>query len=408
MRSATPKVLHRARRPLDARPRPRRGRAAGARHTLVVVGAGRDQVEEHLADDRRRAPCAVVQEEQRGSGHAAAVALARCPDARRARCCSSTATSRCCAADTLADARRAHRGRRHAADRAHRRGRRPRPGYGRIVRDADGVVPAIVEEKDADPTRARHRRDQRRDLRLRRRGARARRSARVGHRQRAGRAVPHRRPRAARRRRRAGRRRRRPPTAADVAGLQRPRAARRPPAHAQRPRARRADARRRRRSSTRPRPGSTSTAELAPDAVLQPGTQLLGATAVARGAVVGPDTTLIDCEVGEGATVIRIALRRSPSSAPAPPSARSAYLRPGTRLAPSGKVGAFVETKNADDRRRLEGAAPVLRGRRRRSASSANIGAATVFANYDGVTKHRTDDRLRTCASARTPCSSRP
>src|SRR5690606_33673698 len=45
--------------------------------------------------------------------------------------------------------------------------------------------------------------------------------------------------------------------------------------------------------------------ELAPDVTILPGTQLLGTTVVATGAVIGPDTTLTDVEVGESATVAR-------------------------------------------------------------------------------------------------------
>ena len=45
--------------------------------------------------------------------------------------------------------------------------------------------------------------------------------------------------------------------------------------------------------------------QLAPDVTLLPGTQLLGATVVAEDAVIGPDTTLKDCEIGAGARVVR-------------------------------------------------------------------------------------------------------
>jgi bifunctional UDP-N-acetylglucosamine pyrophosphorylase/glucosamine-1-phosphate N-acetyltransferase len=122
--------------------------------------------------------------------------------------------------------------------------------------------------------------------------------------------------------------------------------------------------------------------------VLQPGTQLLGATAVAAGAVVGPDTTLVDCEVGEGASVVRSHCRLSvigPEAEVGPFS----YLRPGSRLAHGAKVGAFVETKNAEvgegskvPHLSYVGDATIGRG--------SNVGAATVFVNYDGVAKHHT------------------
>jgi bifunctional UDP-N-acetylglucosamine pyrophosphorylase/glucosamine-1-phosphate N-acetyltransferase len=93
----------------------------------------------------------------------------------------------------------------------------------------------------------------------------------------------------------------------------------------------------------------------------------------------------------------------APSSARAPRSARSPTCAPGTRLAAGAKVGAFVETKNADvgegskvPHLSYVGDATIGRG--------ANIGAATVFVNYDGVAKHHTTSATRS-ASGRTRCS---
>src|SRR3712207_4409866 len=83
------------------------------------------------------------------------------------------------------------------------------------------------------------------------------------------------------------------------------------------------------------------------DAVLEPGTQLRGTTSVAGGAVVGPDTTLVDCTVETGAEVVRshcLGAVIGPDAAVGPFS----YLRPGTRLGRGSKVGAFVETKEAE------------------------------------------------------------
>ena len=66
------------------------------------------------------------------------------------------------------------------------------------------------------------------------------------------------------------------------------------------------------------------------------------------------------------------------------------YLRPGTVLGAGGKIGAFVETKNAEigDGAKVPhlsyvGDAEIGEG--------TNIGAGTIFANYDGVAKHRTN-----------------
>ena len=86
--------------------------------------------------------------------------------------------------------------------------------------------------------------------------------------------------------------------------------------------------------------------DLAPDVTLLPGTSLEGATSVAAGATIGPDTTLIDVEVGEGASVVRAHGSLSVIGAGAKVGPY-AYLRPGTMLGAGGKIGTFVETKNA-------------------------------------------------------------
>ena len=78
--------------------------------------------------------------------------------------------------------------------------------------------------------------------------------------------------------------------------------------------------------------------DLAADVTLLPGTSLEGATSVATGAVIGPDTTLRDVEVGENAHVIRTHGELSVINADAEvgPFAR---LRPGTVLGAHGKIG---------------------------------------------------------------------
>jgi bifunctional UDP-N-acetylglucosamine pyrophosphorylase/glucosamine-1-phosphate N-acetyltransferase len=127
---------------------------------------------------------------------------------------------------------------------------------------------------------------------------------------------------------------------------------------------------------------------LEPDVTLLPGVQLLGTTTVAEDAVVGPDSTLKDVEVGAGARVVRTHGELAVIGAGASVGPFS-YLRPGTELGAHGKIGAFVETKNAQIGEGAKvphlsyvGDATIGEG--------ANIGAGTVFANYDGVRKHRT------------------
>jgi bifunctional UDP-N-acetylglucosamine pyrophosphorylase/glucosamine-1-phosphate N-acetyltransferase len=125
--------------------------------------------------------------------------------------------------------------------------------------------------------------------------------------------------------------------------------------------------------------------DLAPDVTLLPGTSLEGATSIKAGATIGPDTTLIDVEVDERAVVSRTQASLSvigPDASVGP----FAYLRPGTVLGAAGKIGTFVETKNAKIGARAKvphlsyaGDAVI--------EEDANIGAGTIFANYDGVNK---------------------
>ena len=138
---------------------------------------------------------------------------------------------------------------------------------------------------------------------------------------------------------------------------------------------------------------------LAPDVTILPGTQLLGATVVAEDAVVGPDTTLKDCEIGAGARVVRThgELAVIGDGANVGPFS---YLRPGTKLGARGKIGAFVETKNS---RIGEGSkVPHLSYvGDAEIGDGTNIGAGTIVANYDGEKKHRTriGDRASTGAN---------
>jgi bifunctional UDP-N-acetylglucosamine pyrophosphorylase/glucosamine-1-phosphate N-acetyltransferase len=131
-----------------------------------------------------------------------------------------------------------------------------------------------------------------------------------------------------------------------------------------------------------------STATVASDVVLMPGTAISGTTTVATGAVIGPRTTLVDCTVGTGARVIESRATESIIGDGANVGPFT-FLRPGTKLLPDSKVGAYVEMKNATlgegskvPHLSYVGDAVIGEG--------SNIGAATIFVNYDGVEKHYT------------------
>ncbi|MEU5209460.1 bifunctional UDP-N-acetylglucosamine diphosphorylase/glucosamine-1-phosphate N-acetyltransferase GlmU [Streptomyces sp. NPDC020742] len=124
------------------------------------------------------------------------------------------------------------------------------------------------------------------------------------------------------------------------------------------------------------------------DAVVHPGTQLLGTTHLATGAEVGPQSRLADTSVGVDAVVsftVADGARIGAGAQVGP----YAYLRPGTDLGPKSKAGTYVEMKNASIGEGTKvphlsyvGDATI--------GEFTNIGAASVFVNYDGEAKHHT------------------
>ncbi|MBB3083231.1 bifunctional UDP-N-acetylglucosamine diphosphorylase/glucosamine-1-phosphate N-acetyltransferase GlmU [Geodermatophilus sabuli] len=382
MKSALPKVLH----PLGGRSMLGHVLAAAAplaaEHTVVVVGAGRETVEQHLAEV---APAArpVFQEKQRGSGHAAAVALAAVP-AIEGAVLLVNGDAPLLRPETVTALVQAHQAAGNVLTVLTAEVEDP-TGLGRIVRDADGAVRAIVEERDAT-SEQRALREINAGLYVGDSAALRRSLASLGEDNDQGEQY-----------------------LTDVLGLLVAEGGRVGGVRAEDPddvlgcNDRRELAARRRTLNDRVldelmRSGVTVvdpattwvdvTVSVAPDAVLEPGVQLQGATSVATGAVVGPDSTLRDTEVGEGASVVRSHVLGAVIGAESTVGPFS-YLRPGTRLGRGAKVGAFVETKNADvgegskvPHLSYVGDATIGEG--------ANIGAATVFVNYDGVAKHRT------------------
>ncbi|WP_404815408.1 bifunctional UDP-N-acetylglucosamine diphosphorylase/glucosamine-1-phosphate N-acetyltransferase GlmU [Streptomyces thermolineatus] len=124
------------------------------------------------------------------------------------------------------------------------------------------------------------------------------------------------------------------------------------------------------------------------DVLVHPNTRLYGATHLATGCEVGPDCTLTDTSVGAGARVQSTVADGAEIGEEAGVGP-FAYLRPGTRLGRKAKAGTYVEMKNAEvgegskvPHLSYVGDATI--------GEYSNIGAASVFVNYDGVEKHRT------------------
>jgi bifunctional UDP-N-acetylglucosamine pyrophosphorylase/glucosamine-1-phosphate N-acetyltransferase len=128
---------------------------------------------------------------------------------------------------------------------------------------------------------------------------------------------------------------------------------------------------------------------LEPDVTLWPGVDLHGATHVAGGASIGPHVTLTDTTVGADSQISRAVATQARIGAGVSVGP-FAYLRPGTVLADQVHIGTYVELKQAEvgtgtkvPHLTYVGDATI--------GEHSNIGAATVFVNYDGVDKHHTE-----------------
>jgi bifunctional UDP-N-acetylglucosamine pyrophosphorylase/glucosamine-1-phosphate N-acetyltransferase len=386
MKSATPKVLHTlcgrtmlghvmaASRELDPE------------HLVVVVGHGREQVSAHLTEIDPAAR-AVVQDEQHGTGHAVRVALdALCAEVGELDgvVVVDYGDGPMLTAATLRELVTRHVREGYVVTALSARFDDP-TGYGRIVRDTDGAVTGIVEQKDASPEQLRINECSSGvfafDAKLLRDAlTRLTRSNAKGE-----------------------------EYLTDILGIV---GADGHPVGAYEVEDARdvlaandgiqfAELRRRfndrllerwmREGATIVDPASTwldVQVELAPDVVVHPNTQLQGATQVASGAEVGPSSTLTDTVVGPGARV-RYAVCEGAEIGERATVGPYTYLRPGTRLARGAKAGGFVEMKNAEVGEGSKVPHLSYVGDAEIGAGS-NLGAGTITANYDGVIKHRT------------------
>jgi bifunctional UDP-N-acetylglucosamine pyrophosphorylase / glucosamine-1-phosphate N-acetyltransferase len=128
--------------------------------------------------------------------------------------------------------------------------------------------------------------------------------------------------------------------------------------------------------------------EVGADTVLEPLTFLEAGTRVGARCRIGPNTRLVGCTVDDEATVTQ-SQAVSASIGAGANVGPFAHLRPGTRLGPGSKAGTFVEVKQSQigpgskvPHLTYVGDADIGAG--------VNVGAGTVFVNYDGVAKHHT------------------
>ena len=129
-------------------------------------------------------------------------------------------------------------------------------------------------------------------------------------------------------------------------------------------------------------------AKIGMDTVLYPGTIIEGKTVIGEDCVIGPNTRITNCVIGDKNEIISSVLVDSTvgnNTSVGP----FAYMRPNSKVGDKVKIGDFVEIKNAtiDNGTKVAhltyvGDADV--------GKNVNFGCGTVVVNYDGKNKHRT------------------
>jgi bifunctional UDP-N-acetylglucosamine pyrophosphorylase/glucosamine-1-phosphate N-acetyltransferase len=128
---------------------------------------------------------------------------------------------------------------------------------------------------------------------------------------------------------------------------------------------------------------------IAPDAVLEPNVVLRGACTIGAGARIDVGCVLENVTVDAGAWLKPFTVATESSVGPRVHTGPFAHLRPATELGPDVRIGNFVETKKTRMGRGSKANHLAYLGDGV-IGEDVNVGAGTIFCNYDGVRKHTT------------------
>ncbi len=124
------------------------------------------------------------------------------------------------------------------------------------------------------------------------------------------------------------------------------------------------------------------------DTVIQPGTHLRGRTIIGQRCEIGPNSVVVDSTIGDDCTLLASVVEGS-EVADRVRIGPFSHLRPGARIASDVRLGNYAEVKNSTIAEGVQmhhfsylGDAEVGAG--------TNVGAGTITCNFDGKRKHRT------------------
>lgn len=131
------------------------------------------------------------------------------------------------------------------------------------------------------------------------------------------------------------------------------------------------------------------TVMIEPDASIGPDVVLRGKTRIAGGATIDVGSVITDSEIGANALVKPYSVVTESSVGQGAQIGPFAHLRPGSEIEDDAHIGNFVETKKTRVRRGAKANHLAYLGDGD-VGEGANIGAGTIFCNYDGFKKHKT------------------
>jgi bifunctional UDP-N-acetylglucosamine pyrophosphorylase / glucosamine-1-phosphate N-acetyltransferase len=129
--------------------------------------------------------------------------------------------------------------------------------------------------------------------------------------------------------------------------------------------------------------------ELEPDAVIEHGVVLRGRTKIGRGARVDVGSVLTDVTVEAGAQLLAYTVATRSIVRSRAQTGPFSHLRPESDIGEEAHVGNFVETKKTTLHRGAKANHLAYLGDGE-IGEGANVGAGTIFCNYDGFAKHKT------------------
>jgi bifunctional UDP-N-acetylglucosamine pyrophosphorylase / glucosamine-1-phosphate N-acetyltransferase len=128
---------------------------------------------------------------------------------------------------------------------------------------------------------------------------------------------------------------------------------------------------------------------VAPDAAIGPAVRLRGNSSVGAGALVDVGAVVTDSDIAARAIIKPYSVITSSRVGEGAEIGPFAHLRPGSDIEAEAHIGNFVETKKTRVRRGAKANHLAYLGDGD-IGERANIGAGTIFCNYDGYQKHKT------------------